>query len=64
MFLQGARAAIAGALVMFLAAWVMTTATSVEEGRLTPDQTVGGVVILLIVVMLLVGVDWRRRGSK
>lgn len=57
--LLSARAAIAGALVMLLGAWVF-----IERDReLGPEHIISGVGILLVIVALLVGVDPRNRGS-
>lgn len=55
-----ARAAIAGALVMLLGIWMMTNDQSAWETR----DVVFAVLALLAVVLLLVGLDLRGRGTR
>jgi len=55
-----ARAALAGALVMLLGIWIMNN----DQSSWTTQDVVFAVVALLVVVMLLVGVDVRRKWSS
>ena len=57
--LSGARAALAGALVMLLAAWVLLN----DQTTWSTQDVVFVVVSFLAVVLLLLGVDVRRRGG-
>ena len=55
-----ARAALAGALVMLLGIWIMGN----DQSGWTTQDIVFAVLALLVVVMLLVGVDVRRKWSS
>ena len=52
-----ARAAIAGGLVMLLGIWIMNN----DQSSWSTQDVVFAVTALLVVVLLLVGVDVRRR---
>jgi hypothetical protein len=60
--LDSARAAIAGSLTTLLAIWVMATKTS--EQQWATQDVVLAVATFLAVLMLMLGVDIRRRGGN
>jgi hypothetical protein len=59
--LHGARAAVAGGITVMIAVWVITVNQS-ERGW-TAQDAVLAVVAFLAMVLLLLGVDIRRRGG-
>jgi membrane-bound ClpP family serine protease len=59
--LHGARAAIAGAVTMILGVWVLFI-NQAEQG-FTAQDAVFAVVAFLAIILLLLGVDIRRRGG-
>jgi hypothetical membrane protein len=56
--MQGARATMAGALVMLLGIWIMTN----DQTGWSTQDVVFAVLALLGVALLLVGVDIRGKG--
>lgn len=57
--LHGARAAIAGALTMVLGVWILFI-NQADQG-FTAQDAVFAVVAFIAIIMLLLGVDIRRR---
>jgi uncharacterized membrane protein len=60
--LHGARAAIAGALVMVLGLWVLLV--NQKEQGFTTNDAVFAVGAFLVIVLLLLGIDIRRRTRR
>jgi uncharacterized membrane protein len=59
--LDSARAAIAGSLVMVIGIWILFINQG-EQG-FTAQDAVFAAVALLVIVLLLLGIDLRRRGN-
>lgn len=59
--LDSARAAIAGAVTMVLGIWVLFI-NQAEQGFTTEDA-VFAVVAFLVIILLLLGIDVRRKGG-